>query len=75
MGVAVFCDPEDYLTEEEVAALRAQGVVSTIGIHPKGATHVDDAAMKTFWEKTRLPGVVGVGEVGLDYSAQPAEGA
>ena len=74
-GVAVFCDPEEYPTEEEIAKLKAQGVVSTIGIHPKGASRVDEGVFKTFWEKTRLPGVVGIGEVGLDYSAPPEEWA
>jgi len=42
-------------------------VVATVGIHPHDAASADDAAFDTLREWCALPGVVGVGETGLDY--------
>ena len=74
-GVANFCDPPTYPSRDEVEELLRQGVVTAIGIHPKGAANVDDQVWNSFMERLALPGVRGVGEVGLDYSVPPEEWA
>ncbi len=42
-------------------------VFATVGIHPHDAATGDDAAFETLASLARAPGVVGVGETGLDY--------
>jgi len=42
-------------------------VVATVGIHPHDASSADDDAFATLRAWCALPGVVGVGETGLDY--------
>jgi len=42
-------------------------VVATVGIHPHDASTADDAALATLREMAAAPGVVALGETGLDY--------
>jgi TatD DNase family protein len=42
-------------------------VVATVGIHPHDAVSADEAAFATLRRLCATPGVVGVGETGLDY--------
>jgi TatD DNase family protein len=42
-------------------------VFATVGIHPHDAQTADDAAFDTLARFATMPGVVGVGETGLDY--------
>jgi TatD DNase family protein len=52
-------------------------IVATVGIHPHHASEADDAAFAFLEELAGRPGVVGVGETGLDYhydhSPRPAQ--
>ena len=52
-------------------------IVATVGIHPHTASEADDAAFAILEEFAGRPGVVGVGETGLDYhydhSPRPAQ--
>jgi TatD DNase family protein len=54
-------------------------VVATVGIHPHDASTGDDEAFATLARFAASPGVVGVGETGLDYyydrSPRPAQRA
>jgi TatD DNase family protein len=55
------------------------GVVATVGIHPHEARSADDAAFALLERLARSPGVVAVGETGLDFhydhSPRPAQRA
>jgi TatD DNase family protein len=42
-------------------------IVATVGIHPHDAATADDAAFVTLRRMARTPGVVALGETGLDY--------
>jgi len=42
-------------------------VFTTVGVHPHDASTLDDAAMDALAALAARPGVVGVGETGLDY--------
>ena len=42
-------------------------VAVAVGIHPHHASTADDAALATLADQARSPGVVAVGETGLDY--------
>jgi len=42
-------------------------VVATVGIHPHDASTADDAALSALREMATAPGVVALGETGLDY--------
>lgn len=42
-------------------------IVATVGIHPHNASEADDAAFAFLEQLAGKPGVVGVGETGLDY--------
>jgi TatD DNase family protein len=65
----------------DAVALAAQAhpvaVVVSVGIHPHHAAGADDAAFATIASLARRPGVVAVGETGLDYhydhSPRPAQ--
>ena len=59
--------------EQNAAALALAGrrepvaIVASVGIHPHHASTGDDAAFTVLEELTRAPGVVAVGETGLDF--------
>ena len=46
---------------------REAGVVATVGVHPHEAAALDDAGRRLLEALLDRPGVVGVGETGLDY--------
>ncbi len=46
---------------------RGVRVVASVGIHPHDASTADDAALALLREFARVPGVVALGETGLDY--------
>lgn len=68
-GVAVFCDPPTYPTQDEVDIMAGQGVVTAIGLHPLGARFIDQNVWEAFYKCLAFSGVRAVGEVGLAYSA------
>ncbi len=57
--------PSSRLAVELAAAY--EGVFATVGLHPHEAHLLDDALLAGLEELTRLPRVVAVGEVGLDF--------
>ena len=48
------------------------GVFATIGIHPHSADEAGESAYRDLKELATAPGVVGYGEIGLDYAKQYA---
>src|SRR5207244_3638753 len=42
-------------------------IVATVGVHPHHATTADDAAFALLERLARTPGVVAIGETGLDF--------
>lgn len=68
-GVAVFCDPGTYPSEEEMQHLRSQGYAVAIGLHPKRVDSYTDEDYRAFEEHVTRPEVAALGEVGLDYTA------
>lgn len=48
-------------------AAQQPGVVATVGVHPHEAKELDDAGRSLLESLLDEPGVVGVGETGLDY--------
>jgi TatD DNase family protein len=52
-------------------------IVATVGVHPHHASTADDTAFATLAQLAQSPGVVGVGETGLDFhydhSPRPAQ--
>ena len=69
-AVANFCDPQTYPSPKEVD-LRRQRVRTTVGVHPKAAGNVSPSEIRARQELLKVPGVVGLGEVGLDHSLSP----
>ena len=69
-AVANFCDPQTYPSPKEVD-LRRQRVRTTVGVHPKAAGNVSPSEIRALQELLKVPGVVGLGEVGLDHSLSP----
>ena len=65
-GVTVFCDPDTYPSEEQVAECRRHGMIVAIGLHPKTIPSDDD--WRQFGKCMGYSGVSALGEVGLDYS-------
>ena len=70
-GVARFLVPGTNLKDSHAAvalAGRHEGVVASVGVHPHDAQDFDSARDGTaFEELARRPGVVAIGEVGLDF--------
>jgi TatD DNase family protein len=58
---------DDIPTSGQALALVRKGVYATIGIHPYYAATADDRGITTLRELAARPGVVAVGEIGLDY--------
>jgi TatD DNase family protein len=48
-------------------AAAERGLVATVGVHPHEACSLDDAGRRLIADLLARPGVVGVGETGLDY--------
>lgn len=58
---------DDLPSSEEAVALVRERVFATAGIHPYHATGVDAEALATLRGLLGRPGVVALGEIGLDY--------
>ena len=63
-GVRVFCDPESY----PGVFIREQGFGNAVGLHPKKAHLFNEGIKSRIREALRDPGVVALGEVGLDFT-------
>ncbi|XP_053389591.1 uncharacterized protein LOC128552563 [Mercenaria mercenaria] len=74
-AVANFCDPITYPSLEDVNFLKSQGIVTTVGLHPRHATGVRPATVDKLQEMLQWPEVVGLGEIGLDHTAPMEEWA
>ena len=48
-------------------ANRHEGVYATVGVHPHDASRLDADALQALREMAREPGVVAIGETGLDF--------
>jgi len=72
-GIAVYCDPPSYPTEEVVAELAEAGFGVAIGLHPKPnqTAAYDESDWEAFERCVTFPGVKALGEVGLDYATDP----
>ena len=71
-GVVVFCDQPTYPTREEMQELRNQGFTIAIGLHPKCVDTCAEADFAAFQQCFSCPEVSVLGEVGLDYTANPS---
>ena len=70
-AVANFCDPATYPTLDIVRQLNQEGVLVTVGLHPKDANEVTDETLGRMRTLLKRPEVVGLGEVGIDHSVPP----
>ncbi len=69
-GVTRFLNPAYDLESSRRAVALAQArtdVVAAVGVHPNESATFDDAALDTLRILAAEPGVVAVGEIGLDY--------
>jgi TatD DNase family protein len=64
--VTIGCDLPTSRRAVEIAA-SAAGVHATVGVHPYDAKDVGDAELEELILLAQSPGVVAIGEVGLDY--------
>ena len=71
-GVIIFCDPETYPSNKEVQHLTQAGYKIAIGLHPKYLDSNTEAAFPAFQRCLSMPEVGALGEVGLDYTADPS---
>jgi TatD DNase family protein len=63
-GVIVFCDPESYPKRLP----RQPGFGVAIGVHPRKARSFEDKHLDEFSSLLRSPGVIALGEIGLDHT-------
>ena len=70
--VIIFCDPKTYPSSEEVQHLTQAGYKIAIGLHPKYLDSRTEAAFPAFQRCLSMPEVGALGEVGLDYTADPS---
>ncbi len=65
----VVCVAYDLASSEGTAAMAASrpGVVASVGVHPHDAADVPPGYLDRLAELARRPGVVALGEMGLDY--------
>ncbi len=54
-------------TSRKAAALLRPGMFGAVGVHPYHAASVDEAAVAVLRDLCGVPGVVALGEMGLDY--------
>ncbi|MEW6336629.1 MAG: TatD family hydrolase [Acidobacteriota bacterium] len=59
--------PDDLDAVLELAAVWPERIVVAIGVHPHEARHLGPALKRRIEAAVRAPGVVAVGEIGLDY--------
>ncbi|MCW4342764.1 MAG: TatD family hydrolase [Candidatus Thiodiazotropha endolucinida] len=67
-STAVFCDVKFYPTSEEINPLSKDAISVAIGVHPAPPTLSEEEWMK-FITTVGHPDVVGLGEIGLDYTS------
>ncbi|XP_069125645.1 uncharacterized protein [Argopecten irradians] len=65
-GVAVYCDPATYPSDEEIRQVTGDGYHVAVGAHPKALLTSEEEV--AFLERVQRPDVKGFGEVGLDLS-------
>ncbi len=58
---------DDLPTSEAAVDLIRPGIYATVGVHPYHAGAVDGAMIERLRTLARKPGVVAIGEIGLDY--------
>lgn len=58
---------DDLPTSERAVSLIQPGIHATVGCHPYWSADLDDATLEQFRRFAHLDGVVGIGEIGLDY--------
>ncbi|XP_033730888.1 uncharacterized protein LOC117320398 [Pecten maximus] len=68
-GVAVYCDPETYPSVDEISRLVEEGFKAVIGVHPKHC--ISKVDKQRLVDLLVVPGVAGLGEVGLDHTCRP----
>ncbi len=70
-AVTSFCDPERYPLSAELAHLKTdRRVLLTVGLHPKKVNHMNELRWRQLHELTSRSDIIGLGEVGLDYTAR-----
>ena len=72
-GVAIFCNPSTYPSQEEVRKLKEAGYITAIGLHPKRALEYRDEDYVAFQGCLEYEGVSVLGEEELDYSVDAAK--
>jgi TatD DNase family protein len=65
--IGLWRKPGDFGRALELAGANPDTLWATVGIHPHEAEHVPAEDWRRLEELGRLPGVVGIGETGLDY--------
>ncbi|XP_069110327.1 uncharacterized protein [Argopecten irradians] len=65
-GVAVYCDPSTYPSDEEIRQVTGDGYHVAVGAHPKALLTSEEET--AFLDRVRRPDVKGFGEIGLDLS-------
>lgn len=58
---------DDIETSRAAVGLSREKVWACVGIHPHHASHADTSSLDALRDLTREPGVVALGEIGLDY--------
>ncbi len=58
---------DDIESSRRAAELTRDKLYAAVGVHPYGAACVDEEALAQLQELAALPGVVALGEIGLDY--------
>jgi TatD DNase family protein len=58
---------DDVATSRQGVALAGERVYATVGIHPHNADKASGESLEAIRELALLPGVVAIGEIGLDY--------
>ena len=72
-AVTSFCDPEAYPDATTLQHLRSDDrLLITVGVHPKKVDMLNDRRWNQLQSLLRRPDVVGLGEIGLDYTSQQA---
>ena len=64
--ITSYCDPETYLTPEEVRAIVSHGCYVVVALHPKKEASEQD--WETLHNLLQLPEVSGLGEIGVDHT-------
>ncbi|NLO20968.1 MAG: TatD family hydrolase [Syntrophomonadaceae bacterium] len=65
----IVCIGFDYLASRQAVELaqRHKNIFATVGIHPHDAKTLDEQTLESLYNLALKPGVVAIGEIGLDY--------